>query len=480
MSTRLLLLLLVWLIPVGALAASPLVAVLEFRGDLAPSIRAKLSDDVRAASLDVLRGGGHRLMTRESMAAMLADMGLDPACAEGECEVETGRNIGADLVVSGGVLEIEGLRLLTLKLHDTKSGDLLAVSEVRGESVLGLLDGVAAGTQELWVEGGVAPQAKRPSSAGPTDSPRSSRRVVVGDRSSQRQESREPQGFVEMKDVERVLYDARRKLRYCYTYARQEDPSLEGIMWLTLTLNSDGRVRGAVQEPRSTLKSEPLRECLERQLHGLDMPRPMGGAVSFSYPFEFQPDSGDRSNGGVGKLNVQLNPGWAKLFVDGRYVTTTPVIGHELPVGEHDLRLVNEREGVDCSNSGAMVAAGETTIWQVEAADCQAEPPPGANWDPRLQPQWSGVQPVGVPFRLSIRSEVKLSGVTLYYEVPGRAGRNKRSLADWQAGQWGTDLPSSELVPGEMRLWLVAVPRKRGESTLLMGSSEDPLRLRFR
>ncbi len=95
------------------------------------------------------------------------------------------------------------------------------------------------------------------------------------------------QGFVEMKHVEAAIYDGRRKLRYCYTNARQDDSSLEGIMWLTVTLTGEGRMRGAVQESRSTLKSESMRKCLERQLYALDMPRPTGGSVTFSYPFEF-------------------------------------------------------------------------------------------------------------------------------------------------------------------------------------------------
>ena len=97
------------------------------------------------------------------------------------------------------------------------------------------------------------------------------------------------QGFVEMDDVERAIYRGNRKLRYCYTQARLDDSTLQGLMWLTLTLGTDGRVRGVVAEPRSSLKSEPLRACLERHLHSLEMPIPEGGPVTFSYPFDFQP-----------------------------------------------------------------------------------------------------------------------------------------------------------------------------------------------
>jgi hypothetical protein len=97
------------------------------------------------------------------------------------------------------------------------------------------------------------------------------------------------QGFVEMKVVEKAIYAGRRKLKYCYTSARDTNEGLEGIMWLSLTLGTDSRIRGAVFEPRSTLKSEKMRKCLERQLYGLAMPTPEGAAVTFSYPFEFHP-----------------------------------------------------------------------------------------------------------------------------------------------------------------------------------------------
>jgi serine/threonine protein kinase len=97
------------------------------------------------------------------------------------------------------------------------------------------------------------------------------------------------QGWVEMKDVEKAIYRGNRKLHYCYTQALVADSTLQGLMWLTLTLGTDGRIRGAVLEPRSSLNSEPLRACLERYLYSLDMPIPEGGPVTFSYPFEFQP-----------------------------------------------------------------------------------------------------------------------------------------------------------------------------------------------
>jgi hypothetical protein len=94
------------------------------------------------------------------------------------------------------------------------------------------------------------------------------------------------QGWVEMKEVEQVMWTNRKALAYCYTSAQEDDPGLQGILWLSLTLAADGRIRGAVVEPRSSIQNESLLKCLQRQLFRLDMPTPRGGSVTFSYPFE--------------------------------------------------------------------------------------------------------------------------------------------------------------------------------------------------
>jgi serine/threonine protein kinase len=66
-------------------------------------------------------------------------------------------------------------------------------------------------------------------------------------------------------------------------------------------------------------------------------------------------------NASAGKLNVQATPGWAKVYIDGAYVSTTPLIGHELPAGSYAIRLVNDRLGTDI-NDQITIEAGETTI----------------------------------------------------------------------------------------------------------------------
>jgi TolB-like protein len=119
----------------------PRVAVLELKGKLPRGQLAVLSDKVRSGVLAGLHGKDYVVMSRENMAMLIKDMGLDCESVQGECEVETGRNIGAAYVVSGSVEDVgSGLLLVSLKVHDTQSGALKATGDVRGKEVIQLID----------------------------------------------------------------------------------------------------------------------------------------------------------------------------------------------------------------------------------------------------------------------------------------------------------------------------------------------------
>ncbi|MEZ4468081.1 MAG: hypothetical protein R3F43_27515 [bacterium] len=81
---------------------------------------------------DVVRGAGLKalaeralVLTRENLAAQLPP-GTDLAACEGACEVETGRNVGADFVISGEILRLGGELRVLLKAHETAKGALVA------------------------------------------------------------------------------------------------------------------------------------------------------------------------------------------------------------------------------------------------------------------------------------------------------------------------------------------------------------------
>jgi len=112
------------------------VAVLELTGEvnLTTFEYESLTDDVRGAAL-ALPPEQFLIMTRESMLAMLPP-GTDLAqCSEGQCEVEAGRRVGADLVVAGAVWWFAGDLSVSLKLFDTASAALLAQKTASGASL---------------------------------------------------------------------------------------------------------------------------------------------------------------------------------------------------------------------------------------------------------------------------------------------------------------------------------------------------------
>src|SRR5438105_2519379 len=86
-----------------------LLAVLEFRNKLAGADRKDIdagyfSDVVRQAAVHTLPD--IRVITRENLLVLLQSSGKSLEDCEGECEVDTGRRIGADLVISGELVKI--------------------------------------------------------------------------------------------------------------------------------------------------------------------------------------------------------------------------------------------------------------------------------------------------------------------------------------------------------------------------------------
>ncbi len=130
-----------WCLSPGVAAAAQVrIAVLEFRGTLAPSEMRLVSDKVRAGVIGASEGRDVVVMSREGMDAIAKDMGIDLASCEGECEVETGRNLGAHFVITGEVSEIGGTLVCTIKAHETENGGQVGFADARHAEVIGLVD----------------------------------------------------------------------------------------------------------------------------------------------------------------------------------------------------------------------------------------------------------------------------------------------------------------------------------------------------
>src|SRR5438132_6475997 len=150
----------------GARAESPLVAVLEFRNDV-PGID-RQTDRNGDYLADVARGAmaarNLRVMTRENLVILLATSGKSVADCVDKCEVETGRLVGADFVLSGTILRFGDDLRLSLLLHDTRNGTLVAGDTVGGPSVQSLEAALpqAVGRMLAHVPGGEVSQPGMP------------------------------------------------------------------------------------------------------------------------------------------------------------------------------------------------------------------------------------------------------------------------------------------------------------------------------
>ena len=102
-----------------------MLAVLEFRNHLPEGDKeleaGYFADRVRAHALEGVRD--LRMMTRENMLVLIPKKLED---CEGECEVDTGRLLGADYLITGEVLRVGSAFKADLRLHETASGRLLS------------------------------------------------------------------------------------------------------------------------------------------------------------------------------------------------------------------------------------------------------------------------------------------------------------------------------------------------------------------
>jgi len=147
------------LLPLALLAAVPAraqidpalsrghLAVLDFKNKLSASDKQEVdatyfADVVRSAALRTVPT--LQVITRENLIVLLTSTGKKLEECEGECEVDTGRRIGADLVISGDLLKIGTNFKLNLRLHETHGGQLVSGAVAAGKTV----DDLDANTNE--------------------------------------------------------------------------------------------------------------------------------------------------------------------------------------------------------------------------------------------------------------------------------------------------------------------------------------------
>ena len=119
----------------GQTVDKPRVAVLTLRNriEMTQSEVDYLTSLVRQATADYL-AKDYVIMTQENIEVLLPpDTNLDDCVSE--CQVETGRVIGAHYIITGEVLRFGKTLRLTIRMHETKIGRLVASSRVKGKTI---------------------------------------------------------------------------------------------------------------------------------------------------------------------------------------------------------------------------------------------------------------------------------------------------------------------------------------------------------
>jgi hypothetical protein len=127
------------------------LAVLDLR-NFAPQLSTAniryLTDVVRQVALRVAPKAD--VMTRENLLILLQVTGKNPEECEGECEVDTGRRIGADLILSGDIQKLGLTFKISLRMHNTKDGRLISAALAEGSSPEKLDGAVMKAAEEIF------------------------------------------------------------------------------------------------------------------------------------------------------------------------------------------------------------------------------------------------------------------------------------------------------------------------------------------
>ena len=129
------------------------LAILELRNEatLPEAQIAYLTDQIRGQASQQLDAGRYLLMTRESIQELLPPgVSLSDCVRNSSCEVEVGRKIGADYIVTGEVLRIDDELRLNLKVYHCGSGAFLGNVRASGLKLKGLEADWASNAKDLF------------------------------------------------------------------------------------------------------------------------------------------------------------------------------------------------------------------------------------------------------------------------------------------------------------------------------------------
>jgi hypothetical protein len=151
-----------------AFAGAKSVAVFETLADRDSVVddadRRYLTNELRKIALEELPKTRFSVMTRENIFQLIPPGKSLEECAEGQCLVELGRNVGAEYAAQGTVSKFGGQFTITVECYETMGGKLIGSFTSESETVNGLLaamrEKAPAMFEELLTDG--EPQVEAP------------------------------------------------------------------------------------------------------------------------------------------------------------------------------------------------------------------------------------------------------------------------------------------------------------------------------
>jgi TonB family protein len=94
-------------------------------------------------------------------------------------------------------------------------------------------------------------------------------------------------GTIDETEVRKVVSRNSMQTRFCFEMQNMKTPGLKGHVAVKFVITSTGKVSQAVVS-ESSLKNAAVEACLVSRVQTWVFPRPTGGDVQFTFPFNFQ------------------------------------------------------------------------------------------------------------------------------------------------------------------------------------------------
>ena len=302
------------------LSATPKkLAVLEFHNytEISDPEAMFLTDLVRGEAVRVLPPAEFLVMTRESLFELLPPGKTLTDCV-GECEVETGRLIGADYIVSGELIQFGDSLRLSLKLFETQTSRLLGTQTVKAGAVEELEEPIRTSSSALFRKiGGRTDQGERSSKRpGPGTGPNFVAPATQGEGPGESK-------LVEVSPTERP----KAKSGPAGIYITTEPKGAEVLMGDVKVGDTDPAFQRADLRPGDTIRVTLRKE----DYHPVSFDVALRPGIARYEGIELKP--------AFGSLDIRSEPSGARVTLGGAEVGVTPYTQERVPSGRHLVSL---------------------------------------------------------------------------------------------------------------------------------------------